>query len=159
MVQPSKRFDLWRRLYTRFLIEPVPVQEGEEPSVSTSIIAVTDADALLEAHGAVFFDTASFDADVQVTGLTVPDGERWKVQALNAIQASGNRTINQMRLRDVSANINYVLDTFTAAVDHFILLGTPFTLEEGDQINIVSSGGSTASTYQVSCWRATEDAF
>jgi len=159
LTQPSKRFDLWRRLYARFLIEPFPVQEGEEPAVATTIAVVTDADALLRDHGAVFVDTPSTDADAQVTGPVVPDGKRWEVHAFNAVQTSGNRTITQMRARDVSVPINYILKAFAAAVDDFTLLGTPLTLEEGDSIDMVLVGGSTATIYQIQVWRSEEDAF
>lgn len=159
MTQPARRFDIWRRLYSRFLIEPLPAALGEAPGVGTLIVPITDADALLKDHGIVSANTASFDADAQVTGLVVPAGKRWEVHAFNAQQVSGNRTITQMRINDVSVGVGYVTNDFTAAIDNYTLLGTPLPMEEGDSVDIVAVGGSTASVYNVQVWRSEEDAF
>ena len=81
MTQPTKRFDLWRRLYTRFLIEPTPA-EGEGPAVSTVISPVTDADVLLReylhpgATGDLQASAGTFSALI-----SVPDGKVWILKA------------------------------------------------------------------------------
>jgi len=80
LTQPSRIFELWTRLYRRFLIEPFPA-DGAGPSVSTTIQPTTDADELLkiQAGGSVNGDlTAS--AGSGVTYFTVPNGKRWTLR-------------------------------------------------------------------------------
>ena len=74
---PAKQFNVWSRLYGRFLLEPGPAVGGNA-YVSPVILPVTDADRLLK--------TADIEtSQVTVTGiarfvvLTVTEGERWTI--------------------------------------------------------------------------------
>ena len=82
MVQPSKRFDVWRRLYARFKIEPFPAT-GEGPGVSTTITPITDADVLLRV--AVFGGgtiNLSASAGNKILVQSVPEGKVWIVKGV-----------------------------------------------------------------------------
>lgn len=80
MVQPSRIFELWTRLYRRFLIEPFPA-DGAGPSVSTTIQPTTDADELLSESLA---DSQNADLSASagsgVPIYTVPAGKRWTLK-------------------------------------------------------------------------------
>jgi len=159
MVQPAKRFDLWRRLYSRFLIEPFPAQEGDSPGVATTIFPVTQADDLLLAHGQKEVDTASFNSDGAKNGLVVPEGKRWKVQGMQAVRKSGDRDIDQFVLSDASEGLTLTLVIFTATNNSSLILGTEITLEEFDRIDIQATGGAAATVFTVKAWVSEEDAF
>lgn len=158
MTQPARRFDIWRRLYRRFAIEPYP-PGLEVPAVATVITPVTDADELLRSYGHFSASTASFDADGVQTALVVPSGKRMRFFALSAFRSSGDRSIIRWILTDASAGINFVLDTFAATNENYLRLEQPFILEEGDSVNIQSSGGAAATVYLVRSWVSEEDAF
>jgi len=159
MVQPAKRFDLWRRLYTRFLIEPFPVTDGEGPAVSTLVQPVTDADELLKNYGLVTFNSASFDADQVVNGPTVPSGKRWLIYVLRWGRSSGNRTALQWIINDASEGAFMIIRGFAAAADDTHLMETPLPLEEGDQVRLNFIGGSTATVAKFDLWLSEEDAY
>ena len=159
MVQPARRFDIWRRLYSRFLIEPLPVQDSESPGVATVIQPTTDADELLKRHGQFFTATASFNANGRQVGVTVPDGERWDLHILRAGAASGDRTITQWLLFDVSETLVMVIDIFTAAQQATLILPAPIPMEEGDHLDVFSDAGTTATVYNIDVWRSAQDAF
>jgi len=159
MTQPARRFDLWRRLYTRFLIEPFPAAEGEAPSVATTIFPVTDADALLLVEGAQQFVVPAVDSVGQKVGITVPEGKRWVVHAISAIRASGDRNIDEFILRDDDAGLNMPIHLFTAASREVVILGTPLTLDENDRVDVNYVGGTNSTSFTVTLWASEGDAF
>jgi len=159
VTQPARRFDLWRRLYSRFLIEPFPA-EGGGPSIATEIVPVTDSDELLRVHGIVRADSATFDADETLaTGLAVPAGRRWHLAGIGFEQTTGNRTVTRIILNDDSTGLTHNLEVFAATQQHSLILGTVFILEELDFLSITTIGGSTNTVYRTSVWVAEEDAF
>ena len=158
MVQPSRIFSLWQRLYSRFLIEPFPA-EGGGPSVSTTIQPITDADELLRTYGIIEVNTASFDADAEQAAIVVPTGERYRVYAYNFAPISGDRTIDATRLSDASFGGSMTIEDFTATQTRSSLLAQPFVLEEGDGLSLISDGGAAATVIRVQVWASVEAAF
>lgn len=76
MVQPSRVFTLWQRLYTRFSIEPIVLDEP--PGVVTLIQPVSQADELLRVSVMTFADLdLQGAAGGNVPAFIVPEGERW----------------------------------------------------------------------------------
>jgi len=104
LTQPARRFELWRRLYTRFLIEPLPAGLTDQPGVATLIQPITDADELL-------IDRTIQSADVtitapgQFTGYTVPAGKRATIRAASLTLLTGTYTIDAWLLVDGSTAV------------------------------------------------------
>jgi len=159
MTQPARRFDLWRRLYTRFLIEPYPVEPGEGPGILTEIVPVTSADELLKAYGNRAGVSASYNANGQVELIRVPDGERWTVYLIDIRRASGNRTFDRLLIADSSTGNATVFDDFTTTAEQWTQLRQPIVLEETDHLDINADAGSTATVHNISVWVAVEAAF
>jgi len=157
--QPSRIFDLWRRLYTRFLIEPRPAADTDSPGVSTTILPVTDADELLRQHGIQSVNTASFNADGVQGFLTVPAGKLWRTSFIEILRVSGNRTLIDVRIESVRVSLIIRLRSFGAASEALLDLGSVLVMEEGDRVSFTANGGSTATIYTIRCWASEEDAF
>ena len=93
MVQPSRIFQLWTRLYRRFLIEPYPVGDAG-PSVSTTIQPTTDADELLRNPTGISANgDLTGSAGGAVTYYIVPAGERWTLRHLYRELTTANSQI------------------------------------------------------------------
>jgi len=136
MVQPSKLFDLWRRLYTRFAIEPLPVQDGLHPGVATTVFPTTDADELLAVQVA---NTAQLNLDVSagalVTGFTVPTGKRWVIRYARRSSSTANTRARGIFTPAQATIFLSVLGTSDEVLDH--LRG--FKMEQGDIIGLEST--------------------
>lgn len=151
MTQPARRFDLWRRLYTRFLIEPLPAQEGEQPSIATVIMPVTDADVLLRRSNPSSTDSASLaiGRNTYDTIVTVDSSQRLWVTHINVERQSGDNTIDELAVRvpTLAGNVTrIVLERFTATATHVLALPQPFHLDEESEIQIHTSGAGAAAT-------------
>jgi len=131
---PAKRFNVWSRLYNRFLLEPFPAV-GSNAYVAPVIQPVTDADRLLQAL-AVESSTVSVTSAIGFVVATVPKGERWTVQFMRARLSSGTWTHNTFLIRtpaDVPMEIhNY---TQSSAAELWELL-KPLELDEGWQLSV-----------------------
>jgi len=158
VVQPSRIFSLWQRLYSRFLIEPFPA-EGGAPSVSTTIQPMTDADELLRAYGLIEASTASFDADGEVIGLIVPAGERYRVWGYSFSRTSGDRSIDATRLADASFGGSMTIEAYTGTASREVIFPEAVVLEESDGINLIADGGAAATVYRLQVWASVEAAY
>jgi len=149
MTQPSKRFDLWRRLYDRFLIEPFPAsEEGEGPAIGTTILPVTDADALLR------------DPDLQtstqaqttsaIVYYTVPAGERWYLVGYHAFRVGGDRDVNAVAVSNGVMAMN--IDAFTAVSERVHHFPEKLRLETGWTIRLDGNGGTTDGNWTMEIW-------
>ena len=131
--QPSRLFDLWRRMYTRFRIEPLPAQDTDPPGVLTTIIPVTDADALVTIQVA---NTVQLDLDVTdgifVSAFTVPAGKRWRIRyARRSATTANSRARGIFTPSQVTVFLS-VLGTSDEVLDHL----KDFIMEQGDQIGL-----------------------
>ncbi len=137
-VIPSRAFDIWRRLYTRFRLEPEPA-EGSRPGVGMVIVPVTMVDKLLEV---VVPTVTTLDltgvGDLHVPAYTVPTGRRATVlHARRGISA----TITWIEL-----SIDGSLFSVTAAgvVEAFLgsYVQVPLVLDAGDSIGLHETGNA-----------------
>lgn len=136
MVQPSKLFDLWRRLYTRFAIEPLPAQDGPSPGVATTVFPVTDADELLKIQVA---NTVQLDLDITagalVTAFTVPAGKRWRVRYARRSSSTVNTRARGIFTPSQITIFLSVLGTSDEVLSHL----EGFIMEQGDIIGLEST--------------------
>jgi len=159
MVQPSRIFTLWQRLYTRFLIEPLPAQLVEPPGVATTIFPVTQADELLKLPSIQLVNTGNLALGDE-TLFTVPAGKRWGLLGLEAHRTSEDRAFDEFSITDVSeGNTMPIFVTAAAALGIFMASGKPLPLEDGDQIKMRITGGTTDGTWQAEAFIEEEDAF
>ena len=143
MVQPAKRFEVWQRLYTRFGIEPFPA-DGEGPSVSTTVMPITDADALLRTT--IFADSPgnlTAAAGTYRPYFTVPEGKVWILKGMSRGPSIAN---TQMRL----VGQNPLDITILATAAEFVSLAD-IRLAEGQTLGMLTTGdgGDTAILLQV----------
>ena len=141
---PSRSLDVWRRLYTRYSLEPFPASVS--PDVSKTIIPVTQADELLKAptvqlSGAVVTETGN------VNMFTVPNGERWTFYGYETDRVSGDRNINAVSVNLGGAQC--AIAEFTAAASHQLLLPQRLILTQGSTIVQFVTGGATDGTWQM----------
>ena len=99
MTQPARRFELWRRLYRRFLIEPLPAQSTDQPSVLTSIQPVTDADELLVTRRVIRTVVVTSAAQQEII-YTVPVAKRAVVISAWFALSTGTYTLDAWLLHD-----------------------------------------------------------
>jgi len=152
---PSKAFDIWRRLYTRFDLEPGPAVGGA-PEVGTSIIPVTQVDDLLRLPKLKV--SASTDLSgagaLTIPMLIVPGGERWKLVSLfrtSTIAASRIKVIDE---GGVTVNLSK-----GGTAEELYIPGEGMVLDEGWALGMVETGdaGDTAELLQAHV--EVEDAF
>jgi len=159
LVQPSRIFELWQRLYTRFLIEPLPAQETESPGVLTSIQPITDADQLLRIPG-IKAVTLTAPAVGLRTLFTVPAGERWHLFSVHAQRTSEDRDVSQLRLVDTSEGLDMRIAIQAAASEiMYEKAGSPYILDQEDAIQINITGGTTDGNWAGRAWVEVEAAF
>jgi len=133
VTQPAKRFDVWRRLYTRFGIEPFPA-DGEGPAVSTTIIPVTDADILQSVTRFVGGNmNLSGAAGTFVSSNTVPDGKVWRVKGVHR-----DLTIAVSLVELGTSGLNMPV-TGLGTADEFQAL-PDIRLAEGEQVGMLTTG-------------------
>lgn len=123
---PSRALEVWRRLYTRYALEPFPASVG--PDVLKTIVPVTQADQLLQTPE-IREATVTSSAGNIVTYHTVPAGERWEVYGYELERLAGDRTADQALIRMTNANM--VINDFTAAAFDAFLAPQLWILPEG----------------------------
>lgn len=155
MTQPSKLFDVWRRLYTRFAIEPYPA-DGEGPQVSTTIFPVTDADQLVQAPvGSSDQLDLSAGAGAFVLAQTVPDGKRWRMMYIFR-----SSTVANSRIRVVVTPAAVALSlTILGTADEIPLALKDMVFEQGDQIGMQTTGNAGDTSITLQMYLVEEDAF
>jgi len=155
LTQPSRRFDLWRRLYTRFTIEPLPAQLTESPGISTTIQPTTDADLLLAVI--IVVESGALDltaaAGTFVPGMTVPTGKRWRVSFIYKQSSIANGQV----MLQVDGTLIQFTPVSTDEETHLTNLG--LHLEEDDIIGLVTTGNAGDGSRQVKAVVLEEDAF
>lgn len=129
---PSRSISLWRRLYTRFALEPGPATVS--PDVSKTIIPVTQADLLLVTPEVRLYVFTSVNNTV-VTAVTVPDQERWELYAYDLFSAGGSRQADQVRI-DEGAAPEVTFQTFTLGTGDIWRADQPFLLEAGWRLRV-----------------------
>ena len=131
---PAKRFDVWRRLYERFLLEPDPAKQSRA-EVGTLIVPVTQVDVLLLASAG---DRTAYDltaASGTFRGLTVPAGERWYLGKMERDATSGNT-----RMLLVVSGFSIHLNTLTTTEQFYD--AEAVILDVGDQVGIITTGNA-----------------
>ena len=152
----SKAFQIWRRLAGRFSLEDQP-PSGLGANVSTVISPVTNVDALLSEAKVVTNDTAALGLGIQ-TVITVTTGKRWTVHCYQLTRLNNDRNIDAVYLFD--GTLAVFVETFTAAgTRNSGIAISPFTLDEGQSIQVDITGGTTDSSYRCRLWVDEEDAY
>jgi len=152
LTQPSRIFDLWRRMYTRFAIEPFPAQVTESPQISTIVQPVTDADVLLRTTTCIRFDNQDIQAATSFFTLyTVPD--RTRTYLVN-VHMEGTTASSQLGVR--IGGVTTYISLF--ATDEKIWLGR-ITLDVADEFGVLTTGNAGDSARDIDIIIETEDAF
>jgi len=147
---PSKRFEVWSRLYGRFLLEPQPAG-FPQAAVSPLIVPVTQADDLLRLPEGRS-ENPTISGISTLTMFTVPPGERWRLYAMSAIRNSGSFTFNDFRVLDSSRGESCRLDQFTTTTARSFVPGTPIPLDETDDVQLRVDVFSSSGTLNVQVW-------
>lgn len=131
MTQPSKRFDVWRRLYQRFLIEPFP-SDGDV-GVSTIISPTTDADALLRTTLIAGYTLSLIgSAGTFVNAVTVPDDKLWVVKGLHR---AATTAVSQVDMRLGGSGFHF---SISATAELYIPIND-IRLPEGGNIGMLAT--------------------
>jgi len=134
---PSKEFEVWRRLYARFLLEPMPA-EGSQAWVSPVITPVTDADDLLATPR---IDSEAKDiqaaAGVYVPYFTVPTGRRW---LLKGLRKPATTAITRVLLRDTINGVNLDMSADQTAGENVLRLAVK--MPAAWSIGLVTTGNA-----------------
>jgi len=130
---PSRALEIWRRLYTRFSLEPGPA--SVVPDVSKTIWPVTSVDPMLRrSRGNNPTLDLSVSAGSFVAAATVPDGQAWYLTTIGLRSTVGS-TAAAMRISGVIVALS---DLGTPASFHTLR----HRLEAGDIIGAVAGGNA-----------------
>lgn len=131
---PAKRFNVWSRLYNRFLLEPFPAV-GSNAYVAPVIQPVTDADRLLQAL-AIEASTVVVSSNIGFVVATVPQGERWTVSFWRTRLSSGTWTHNEFLIRSPADQPMTIHDYTQSSTAELWELLKPLELDEGWQLQV-----------------------
>lgn len=155
---PSRQYEIWRRLYTRYALEPLPAL-GSMAVVGTVVVPTTDADALLARHRGIQTVTAISGAGVATVHL-VPVDTRRHLVAVNIFQTSGTFDFDDIILLDTTEGKNIAIDAFTAATSRVLPAQTSApVLDPGDEIKITVVNFVGAGNVRCDVWVTDEDFF
>ena len=155
---PSRALDVWRRLYTRYSLEPGPASIA--PDVLKTIVPVTQADLLLARHKGIETDTTTTATGLHIAH-TVPAGLRQAFITLMIQKtAGGTWTMDRVRAADVSEGTNVAISV-QAQTDnfYFVAWAAPLELEEGDSIQIFIDTFVSGSNCALEAWVIEQDIF
>jgi len=139
---PAKRFNVWSRLYNRFLLEPFPAV-GSNAYVAPVIQPVTDADRLLQ-RLEIESSTVSVTSAIGFVVTTVPKGERWTLQFMRVRLSSGTWTHNTFLIRSPADTPMEIRNYTQSSTSELWELQKPLDLDEGWQLSVnVDSFSST----------------
>jgi len=131
---PSRALDVWRRLYTRFSLEPGPASIA--PDVLKTIVPVTNVDVLLQVV-APFNVTLDLDvtAGTHVVAYTVPQGRRSTFTYARRGGSTGSTHIAA-----VIAGFTLIL-TPDGTAEGFLgtTVSQPIILDQGDTIGMTAT--------------------
>jgi len=149
-----RRFLAWTRLYNLLEIEPGQAPLAA-PELLRSVAPTIDFAKLLLEIGLIGVDfVPSGTGDLSI--FTVPAGERLWIHNLYYIRASGDRTVDAIRLQDDQVARTQTVEFFTADSEHTWEPRTPFPIDEGDQILVTIVGGGTDGTFVGNLWVSRE---
>ena len=152
---PSKRFDVWRRLYDRYALEPFPASDSLSTMVAKTIVPVTQADVLLQTEE-VRLDVVEVQSDT-VSVVTVPKGERWQWHWFHATRSGGDRNIDRILIRSPAASM--ILESFTAVSTFNFNPPHALVMEEDWEIRVRGIGGATDGDWTFSTLVTVENLF
>lgn len=134
MVLESRRYELFRRLEDKLLLESGEAR-GFPPLVSREIVAVIDATELL-LDQVVERNTVDLDiaAGAFVPSHTVPSGERWGLVSMNR---AATTVATNVKINFVVPNLTHQVSGTTAAFDIIDVRG--LQLQAGDRIGMTST--------------------
>lgn len=156
MVQPSRVFTLWERLYRRFSIEPVPAQSSETPGVLTTIQPITDADELLRTPTATAF--TSLDLSGTIGGfISIYTGAAGVRAHLKNVHREATIANSQIAIRiGGSGGVIFYLTILATAEQVWV---GDITLDEGDQLGVIATGNAGDDTQAADFYFESEDLF
>lgn len=137
---PSRSLEVWRRLYTRYRLEPHPASVS--PDVSKTIQPVTQADKLLT-RVAVRSNTKEIPTGVLTEVLTVPSGERWTLLIYDVVRVDGDRVLGGIGLTDPVNGLAMFISRPANTTAETVIMPTPVDLPESWQIGVQVGGGAT----------------
>lgn len=136
---PSKRFDIWRRLYARFTLEPAPAS-GSQAAVGVVVIPVTQVDRLLGVRAAQLVTEDLSPGAGAARGIySCPVGVRATVLFVSGELTSSNTQL-LARLLIAGATTDIALTAPGTAFRTYE--GNPLTLDEGDSIIWLTTGNA-----------------
>lgn len=152
---PSRALEVWRRLYTRYSLEPFPASIG--PDVSKTIQPVTQADLLLMTPEVRFNEFESVGSS-DVIAVTVPDGERWRLHTVQIIRLGGDKDVSSVSIFDGITAMRVVkLVNETDVVEQF---QNSFVMEPGWQVRVrYTAAGTIEGTWRFNGYVEVEDLF
>ena len=156
---PSRALEVWRRLYTRYALEPGPASVS--PDVLKTIIPVTQADLLLARHRGLVEDTELTGTGLGVVVHTVPQGIRRTFVTMRFSRLSGGTwTIDMISLNDVSEGAEVSLIPQAASDNVFAAAwSAPIVAEQGDQVTVDVATHSVNGDGRLEAWVIDEDLF
>lgn len=154
---PSKRFDVWSRLYNRYSLEPHPAI-GSLAAVALTVQPITDADRLLR-RGDIDVSLFAVVAQATVTVRTVPAGERWTLYAIEAGVASGTYTHNQFSIGDLDNESIAISDYTATGTSENYQLPVPLVLDELWTVRVNINDFTGAGNLQTKLLIDIEDAY
>jgi len=155
---PSRALEVWRRLYTRYTLEPGPASVG--PDVLKTIIPVTQADVLLARHRGIVEDTTITGVGAGIVVHTVPTGIRREIITVRFHRLSGTWTIDMVSANDVSEGSEVSLRGQAASDNVFVAAwSAPIVLEEGDQLTVDVATESVNGDGRLEMWVIDQDLF
>jgi len=154
---PAKRFNVWSRLYSRFLLEPFPAV-GSNAFVAPVIQPVTDADRLLQ-RLAIESSTISVTSAIGFVVATVPKGERWTVSIMRVRLSSGTWTHNTFLIRDPTDSPMEIHNYTQSSTSELWEPINPIELDEGWQLSVNVDSFSATGNLVTDLLCLKEDAF
>lgn len=160
---PSKRQELWRRLYDRYALEPGQVDPADRPAVFLQVVPVLQADELLRKL-ATHQDSISITGVGTVDLLTVPSTERWRLHWVYFVKGPGAFTYDTLAVTPEAGNL-VVVDTFTATSGTRLWpnanapIPLPFPLDRGWKLQLNVNSFTTAGSITVRTVHEVEESY
>lgn len=131
----SRRYDLFRRLDSKLLLESGEAR-GFPPLVSREVVIVVDAtDLLLDTNAENVSLDLSGGSSAYVAYFTVPAGERWHLTWAVREATTAN---SHVEIRIAKDAVALQLTGDATAIAFFPM--NIFTIDEGDSIGMIESG-------------------
>jgi len=154
--QPSRRFTIWERLSSRFLIEPVPAEATPAPGVGTEIQPITDVDELLRVPTAAVVINQDISAAVAFSSMfTVPEGKRWHVKSVWRESTTG---LSQIAFRVVTDAGTIISRVTISQTGEDVWIGNVI-LNESAQIGVFTTNNGADTSKDIDTFYEEEDAF